>query len=243
MVPGPACLRGTGARPAGRQDVGKSLLDPAARTLVRATSVLRVNPDAKLLACLFTDIVLFVREERDFKSGRNYRYYLRVSVRAHAPIARRRRRRLGGQRGLRPESLEGTRDASAHAQPIPLSLLDWRSMEEKRSAFKKMTEVRPTSAALSTERHTQVIFTDYGASITLDIRYQSPSDCGVRALRTAARRSGGAASGAALMRSPRASGDAREYRRRRFGCKSSTKSGRSCPIRSLRSGRSCLETC
>ena len=52
-------------------------------------------------------------------------------------------------------------------------------MEEKRSAFKKMTEVR-ASAPASTERHTQVIFTDQGAGVTLDIRYQSTSDCGVR---------------------------------------------------------------
>jgi len=54
----------------------------AQRKLVRATSVQRVNPDAKLLACLFTDLVLFVREDRD-KSGRQYRYYQRVRAMPH----------------------------------------------------------------------------------------------------------------------------------------------------------------
>ena len=57
------------------QDIGKSLLDPTVRTLARATNVTRVNPDAKLLACLFRDCILFVREDRDVKSGRNYRVY------------------------------------------------------------------------------------------------------------------------------------------------------------------------
>ena len=50
------------------------------RTLVRTTNVTRVNPDAKLLACLFTDMILLVREERDAKSGRAYRFYQRVRV-------------------------------------------------------------------------------------------------------------------------------------------------------------------
>jgi hypothetical protein len=58
--------------------VGKSLLDPAARQLVRATSVVRVGPDARLLACLFADMILLVREDKDVKTGRQYRFYARV---------------------------------------------------------------------------------------------------------------------------------------------------------------------
>jgi hypothetical protein len=59
-------------------------------------------------------------------------------------------------------------------------------MEEKRSAFRKMTEIRtPTpaaGAATGAASHTQVIFTDHGAGVTFDVRFQSASDCSVRAL-------------------------------------------------------------
>jgi len=58
-------------------------------------------------------------------------------------------------------------------------MLMWRSMEEKRSAFRKMTEVRSASSP-SGDKPTQLLFTDGSSGTVYDIRFQKHSDCDVR---------------------------------------------------------------